>query len=107
MLRATVVAAEIALACTLPALADSKFEVADGICISWLASGPFTECFYSYDRGHYNINATIDLDGIHARRACPYLADTIAAFTDIFSDQQWRLRLFTPYGEPVAYCHLH
>jgi hypothetical protein len=107
MMKTILVATEIAFGLSVPALAESTFDIADEVCGSWLVSGPMTECSYSYDRGHYNIDATIDMDGIQARQVCPQLADTIAAVTSAFSDQSWRLRLFTPYGEPIARCRLH
>ena len=107
MMKTTLMAAEIALGFSLPAFADSAFDVADRVCGSWLASGPMTECSYSYDRGHYNIDATINMDGIQARRTCPRLAADIAAATPAFSGQIWKLRLFSPYGEPIARCGLY
>jgi len=107
MIKTTVVAAKIALGFSLSAFADSTFSVAHDVCGSWLASGPIKKCAYSYDRGHYNIDATIDMDGIEARQACPQLADDVAAVTDAFRDQGWKLRLFTPYGDPIARCGLH
>ncbi len=108
MKKKTFAAAGIALGFTLPAFADSPFDIAYQVCGAWLSAGPVTECSYRYDRGRYNIDATIkDMDGIRARRACPQLADNIAAVTSAFSDQGWKLRLFTPYGEAIAHCRLH
>jgi hypothetical protein len=62
MTNTTVVAAAIALGFSLPAFADSAFNVADRVCGAWLASGPITKCSYGYDRGHYHIDATVNLD---------------------------------------------
>ena len=107
MMKTTLVAAEIALGFSLPASADSTSDIAHQVCGLWLASRPMTECTYSYDRGHYNIDATVDMDGIEARRACPQLADDVASVTLAFRGQGWKLRLFTPYGDPIARCGLH
>jgi hypothetical protein len=106
MTKIAVVAAAIALGLSLPAFADNAFDVADQVCGAWLASGPITECSYGYDRGHYHIDATINLDGYEAWRVCPQFAAGIAATTPAFNGQLWKLRLFSPYGEPIAYCGL-
>ena len=107
MTKIAVVAAAIALGLSLPAFADNAFDVADQVCGSWLASGPITECSYGYDRGHYHIDATINLDGYEAWRVSPQFAAGIAAVTPAFNGQLWKLRLFSPYGEPIAYCGLY
>ena len=107
MIKTTVIAVEIALGLSSPAFADSTFSIARQVCGSWMASGPIRACSFSYDRGRYNIDATVDMDGIEARQFCPQLADNIAAVTDAFSGQGWKLQLFTPYGDPVAHCSLH
>ena len=107
MLRVTVVAAGIALTFSMPAFADRAFEAADEVCGAWLTSGPITTCSYGYDRGHYHIDATINLDGYEAWRVCPKFAAEIAAVTPAFNSQLWKLRLFSPYGELTAFCGLY
>jgi hypothetical protein len=53
-----------------------------------------------------SIDATINLGGYEAWRVCPQFAAGIAATTPAFNGQLWKLRLFSPYGEPIAYCGL-
>ena len=59
------------------------------------------------DRGMASIDATINLDGYEAWPVCPQFAAGIAATTPTFNGQLWKLRLFSPYGEPIAYCGLY
>ncbi|HTM17976.1 MAG TPA: hypothetical protein VL135_13765 [Terracidiphilus sp.] len=58
------------------------------------------------DRGMASIDATINLGGYEAWRVYPQFAAGIAATTPAFNGQLWKLRLFSPYGEPIAYCGL-
>ncbi|WP_159717764.1 hypothetical protein [Geminicoccus flavidas] len=82
---------------------EKQVQMAYRLCEMFDNTGLSSEC----EVGGLSIDVTLDMNSGEARGLCPTLVKMLNERNDAFKGSDWKIRIFSPYGErPIASCRI-